>query len=81
MLHLILVLVALSLFVGFITSRSTKTLLLFLILFLGIFFYLQTNWNDVELVTARGGGFAGTILMIVTPVFIIGVLLFRFFRK
>jgi TRAP-type C4-dicarboxylate transport system permease large subunit len=81
MFHLILVLVVGSIFVGFFTSRSTNTLLLFLVAFLCLYLYLYTEWNDVELVTARGGGVFGVILMIITPVYIMGVLLFRAFRK
>lgn len=81
MFHLLIVLVVGSLFVGLFKNISTKTLLLLLAAFLGMFLYLYIKWNDIELVTARGGGFFGVVLMVITPAYILGVLIYRAFRK
>ena len=80
MFHLILV-IAGFFFTWFFSSRSTTTLSVFLLLFICLFVYLFVNWDHVELITARGGGLFGVILMMVTPVFIIGILISRACKK
>lgn len=77
MLHFILVIAGVSFFIWFFSSRSTATLSVFLLMFICLFIYLFVNWDDVELITTRGGGLFGVILMMITPVFIIGILISR----
>lgn len=81
MLHLIFVIAGVSFFTWFFSCRSTTTLSVLLLMFICLFIYLFINWDDVELITARGGGLFGVILMMVTPVFITGILISRACKK
>jgi hypothetical protein len=81
MFHTIITILGIVLFVKFFTSRSTGTLVLLLIGFCLLFMNLYIDWDNIQLVTEKGGGLMGVILMCIAPLYILWILASRVARK